>query len=174
MLLENPRRRGRGRRRYNPYGFDAFGNMNPRRRRRKSRRNPMAKALELPRTVREWTQGVDVMDAGAAVGGLAAATMIPGIIVKDPVTIWQKLWKLGVSLGAAFGAGAIGRAVISPSAGKAAVIGGVAGTAATAIGMFTGFTIGQPKKLGTRRIGETTLVSPSPTREGETVNVILP
>ena len=121
----------------------------------------MAKALAMPKTVREWTQGVDLMDAGAAVGGLTASTMIPGMIVKDTTTGFQKFWKLSVSLICAVGAGAIGRAMISPGAGKAAIIGGLAGTAAQAIGMFTGFQIGQRGKPSARRsIGESRFSTP--------------
>lgn len=182
ILLENPRRKRR-RNRYNPAGFDNLGNpifleggrqmRNPRRR----SRNP--KALALPGTMREWTQGVGVMDAAAAAGGLAASTMIPGMIIKDSVTTGQKIMKLLVSLGAAIGAGALGRAMVSPGAGKAAMIGGVAGTAAQAIGMFTNIQIGQQSRAisgrpTSRRLGETVTVSPATTREGETVSVILP
>ena len=83
----------------------------------------------------------------------------------------QKLLKLAVSLGAAMAAGALGRSMISPSAGKSAIIGGVAGTAAQALGMFTNIKIGNPAP---RRFGATTTVSPSFTREGETVSVIEP
>ena len=143
---------------------------NPYSRRRRRRRNP--RAVALPGTMREWTQGVDLMDAGAAAGGLAMSTMIPGIFIKTTDTTAQKLWKLAVSLGSAIGAGAIGRAMISPSAGKAAIIGGVAGTAAQALGMFTNIQIGQPGPR--RRLGVTTPVSPPTSREGEIVSIIEP
>ena len=185
-LLENPRRRRR-RSRHNPniVGFDEFGNpitvggykssmgrSNIMRRNR--RRNP-ARALAMPATVREWTQGVDLMDAGAAVGGLAMSTMLPGVIVKVTDTTGQKVWKLVIALGAAFGAGAIGRAMISPSAGKAAVIGGIAGAAAQGLGMFTGINIGRKMITGSRtRLGETTIVSPSTSPGGEQTGIIIP
>ena len=133
------------------------------------------RATALKGTMKEWTQGVDLMDAGAAVGGLAMATVVPGMIVKTTDTMTQKLMRLAVSLGAAVGAGALGRSMISPSAGKAAIIGGVAGTAAQAIGMFTTIQIGQPRRLGSpRRLGETMTVSPRFTPEGEQTGVILP
>lgn len=181
--------RGRSR---NPVGYDEFGNpitvggysyrkpslggrrvsVSSYRRRLPGERNPGA--LAMPATFREWTQGVDLMDAGAAVGGLAASTMIPGTIVKVTETGWQKFLKIVVSLGCALGAGALGRAMVSPSAGKAAVIGGVAGTTAQAIGAFTGFTIGE-KRLTSRHIGVTTPISPSTGgREGEVTSVIEP
>ena len=149
MLLENPYYRPR------------------RKRRGKGRKNPMARALALPGTFREWTQGVDLMDAGAAVGGLAAATMLPGMLVRDTSTMGRKFMKLLVSLGAAMGAGALGKAMISASAGKAAIIGGIAGTSAQALGMFTTIKIGQP---GGRRIGETFNVPSSQ----EQVQMIVP
>lgn len=175
MLLENPRRRRRRRRSYyNPVGVDDFGNpimLEQNRRRRRRRSNPMA----IRGTMREWTQGVDLMDAGAAVGGLAMSTMIPGMLVKDTTTLTGKLLKLSASLGSAIGAGAIGRAMISPSAGKAAIIGGVAGTAAQALGMFTSIEIGQRRLLGSgRRVGATETISPRVVSEGEQTGIILP
>ena len=118
---------------------------------------------------REWLQGVDAMDAGAALGGLMASTMIPGMVVRDAATQGQKIWKLIVSLGSAIGAGFIFRN-ISPTAGKMAVAGGLAGSISQVLAMFTNIKIGGPG----RRIGETNLVSPSPSRSDETVNVIIP
>lgn len=182
MLLENPKRRRR--RRYNPVGFDEFGNpimleggnmyYNPYARRRRRRSNPR-RALAVPATFREWTQGVDLMDAGAAVGGLAASTMIPGMLVPTTDTMARKLWKLTASLGSAVAAGALGKAMISASAGKAAIIGGVAGTAAQALGMFTNIQIGGRRMLGSGRpIGETMTLSPRYVPEGEQTGVILP
>ena len=161
-LLENPRgwygqsrrhaaaaRKGKRGRSRNPVGFDEFGNpifisgYNPRR-----RRNPMArtKALALPTTFKGWTQGVDLMDAAAAAGGLAATVSLPGLIVPAPVTMTQKLWKTAVSFGTAIGAGAVGKAFISDSAGRSALIGGVAGATAQILAMFIpGFPqIGRP------------------------------
>lgn len=177
QLLENPRR---SKSRNNPVGFDEFGNpifvgsSNPRRRRKK-RRNPMAKTLAMPSTMRGWTQGIDFVDAGSAAGGLAASTMLPGMFVKTADTGWQKTMKLLASLGCALGAGAIGKAIISDKAGKAAIIGGIAGSTAMAIGLFTGFQIGTPaRRIATRRIGETLPGSPAQSRDEETVNVIIP
>ena len=153
---------------------------NPYRRRGSRRRNPAkAGALALPGTVKEWTQGVDLMDAGCAVGGLAASTMIPGLIIKPSagateLTTMQKVLKVVVSLGAAIGAGALGKAMISPGAGKAAIIGGIAGTAAQALGMFTGIKIGQRALGSGRRLGVTETLSPRFTPEGEQTGIILP
>ena len=155
---------------------------NPYRRRIRRRRNPAkAGAIALPGTVREWTQGVDLMDAGCAVGGLAASTMLPGLLIKPSagateLTTMQKVLKLAASLGAALGAGALGKAMVSPKAGKAAVIGGVAGVAVTGLGLFTGIKIGSPKALSApiRHFGATETISPRMTSEGEQTSVILP
>lgn len=185
ILLTNPRRRGKRSRRNLPVGFDEFGNpimtsmsqmtyQNPKIRRKNVARRKGLAALAAPGTWREWTQGVDLMDAGAAVGGLAAATMIPAMIVPVTNTNMQKFWKLLASIGSAVGAGALGRAMISQSAGKAAIIGGVAGAAAQAIGMWTTFQIGGAKRIGRRGLGEAALVSPPTSREGEIVSVIQP
>ena len=146
---------------------------NPRRRGRK--RNP-ARALAMPQPVRGWMQGVDLMDAGAALGGLAASTTIPAMLVKDTTTMGGKLLKLVASLGSALAAGQLGKMVISPSAGKAAVIGGVAGTAAQALGMFTSIKIGGSQRLlgPGRSIGAQEIISPPMTREEEVVSLIQP
>ena len=116
--------------------------------------------------VREWTQNTDLMDVGAAVGGLAMAAMIPSAIIPVAETGMRKFLKILVSFGSAVGAGMIFRN-ISASAGKAAVLGGLAGTATQAIGVYTGFEIG---KLGAGRrpllpVGRSTSIG---TRIGQT------
>ncbi len=78
---------------------------NPYRRHRRARRNPA-----ITGTVKEWSQGVDAMDAVGAGAGLVVATMLPGMIIKDTSTILNKVLKLGVSALAAFAAGAVGKA----------------------------------------------------------------
>lgn len=124
VLLENPY--------YNP----------PRRRRR--RRNLVSKNPTQAIT-KEWFQGVDMMDAGAALGGLAASTMLPGMLVKDATTNTEKLLKLTASLGSTAAAGFIFRN-ISASAGKMAIAGGLAGTLTQALSMFTNIQIGNPRQ----------------------------
>ncbi len=136
---------------------------------RRSMRNPIA-ALG---TTREWTQGVDLMDATMAVAGLAGATMIPGMIVKDTSTTGKKFLKLAVSLISAVGVGALAKSMVGSAAGKAAVIGGLAGTASQALGMFTSVKIGNP--IGTsHRIGVTEATSPTDRNILETPGLIQP
>ena len=184
MLIENPRKR-RGR---NPVYVAPYSYRKPSIHKRVSvpgyvkhlpgERNPRGGNVKNPNGVRaitkQWFAGLDIMDMGAALGGLASSTMIPGMIVPSAVTMGQKIWKAVLAFGCAAGAGFVFQNV-SSSAGKMAVAGGVAGALAQTIGAFTGVSIGQPRRLSSsRRLGETTLVSPSPTREGETVNVIMP
>ena len=118
---------------------------NPYRRRRHARRNPISSATS---TFKGWTQGVDAMDIVAAGAGLVSASMIPGMLVKDTTTTSKKLMKLVAALGSAIVVGYALKSAIGPSAGKAAVIGGLAGTATQAIGMFTSFQIGRPSVAG--------------------------
>ena len=156
MLLENPHRGGRG-------GFNQM--YNPYRRHRRARRNPA-----ITGTVREWSQGVDPMDVVGAGAGLVVATIIPGMIIKDSASTINKLLKLGVSALAAFAAGAVGKAAVSTSVGKSAIIGGLAGTATQALAMFApGVNIGR-----STHVGGSTLISPPPNREGEVVSMIQP
>ncbi len=143
---------------------------------RRSRRNPTNPVAALG-TLKDWTQGVGLQDAAFAVGGLAAASIIPGIFIKVTDTTTQKLTKIGVALLATVAAGALGNAMIGRKAGQSVVLGGLAGTAAQAIGAFTTYSIGNSRTLALgsgRRIGESTLVSPPLNREGEMVGIISP
>ena len=163
----------------NPLGgstmyFDEFGNP-MRRKRARRRRNPL-NSLAGVGAIRGWTQGVDLIDIAAGVGGMAAAAMIPGTVVKTAETGGQKFLKVIVAVGCALGAGFLAKTAISPSAGKAAIIGGLAGTGIQVIGMVTGLKLGSPVGLlsSGRRIGFQETISPSFTREGETVQLIQP
>ena len=120
MLLENPRYRTH----------------------RRSRRNPAMAG------VRQWTQGIDAMDIGAAVVGIAAAALLPSYLIKTtPVTTTQKLIKLAVAAAATVGVGMLAKRMMSPAAGKAAIIGGLAGTATQAISMFTNVKLASQASL---------------------------
>jgi len=154
-----------------------YGFSNPRRRHRRHHRNPVTAGAA---TMREWTQGVDATDAVAAVAGLAGATMIPGMLIKITagaveLTTTQKFLKVAVALGAAVGIGAAARSFMSPSAGKAAVIGGLAGAGTQIVNMMRPGTIGRMALPNPgRRLSESTVISPAPGRESETVSLIQP
>lgn len=147
---------------------------NPRRRRH-HRRNPVSKAFS---GVRQWTQGVDMTDIAAGTAGFAAAAMLPGIFIKDTTTTMQKWLKVGAAAASAVVVGMLVKRFMSPSAGKAAVIGGLAGTASQAINLLRPGTIGRqaflPAGRPVGRTGVSTVVSPSFNREGETVQLIIP
>lgn len=144
---------------------------NPPKRRSKVRKNAV-------RTVtKEWFKGVRPMDVGAATGGLAMSTMLPGMLVSDSTTQTNKIIKLVVSAACAAASGFIFQNIDS-RAGQMAVAGGLAGTMVQAIGMFTDFQIGQPGSVrrslpvGRRAIGESRFVVPTyPHEEGVQVSV---
>lgn len=149
---------------------------NPRRRHHKKSRNPVA---SLTSGVKSWTQGVDMMDIAAGTAGFAAAAMLPGIFIKDTSTTMQKWLKIGAAAASAVVVGMLVKRFMSPSAGKAAVIGGLAGTASQAINLLRPGTIGArtgllPAGRPVGRVGASTIVSPSFNREGETVQLIIP
>jgi len=145
MLIENP-----------------YGMYNPRRRHSKKSKGGHMKRNPLKGATKEWFQGVNMVDAGAALGGLAVATMLPGMIVKVPAgaapTTNQKIMKIAV---AAVGTVVTGFAFrnLSANAGKMAIAGGLAGTLSQVVGSFTPWKIGQnqiaaPQMARVGRIGE--------------------
>ena len=99
------------------------------------RRNPSTKVMA------NWFQGVDPMDVGIAAGSLVASTMVPGYLVKDVSTQGGKLWRLLASIGTAAACGLMFRN--KPSTARAAVLGGLAGSATMAIGMYTSIDLGR-------------------------------
>ena len=122
------------------YGQDVLLYENPKRKRRR-RRNPAGVAtMRLPGPIRRWIP-LSVGEILAATGGLAASTMIPITFVKDTSTNLRKFGKILVSLAAAAGAGVVSEGLFKGS-GKAAMLGGVAGTGAMSLGMFTNVQIG--------------------------------
>ena len=141
----------------------------PRRQKRGGKRmkNPISAAT----LKREWFAGMDLVDMGAAAGGLVAASMIPNIFIKDTVTTWQKIGKILLALVSTAGAGFIARN-LSASAGKAAVAGGLAGTVVQAIAIFANVNLGQPRLTG--RMRGATVISPASDRSQETVQLITP
>jgi len=149
---------------------------NPYYRKRKTRRSKMKNPVSVSTLKNEWFAGLDLMDMGAAAGGLLASTMLPGIFVKETNTTLQKLGKILLALLSAAGAGFIFKSFAkNPSAGKAAVAGGVAGAVVQAIGLFTDINIGGVRRIGPgRRIDSAEVISPAMNREQETVQLITP
>jgi len=160
LLLENPM--GYGNPWYGqPIRHSRAAKKGKRRKKRKlsksRRRNPIMRknTLAMGTTWREWTQGASAMDIGAAVGGLAASSMIPGMLVKDTTTNTKKALKLAASFGIAVAAGSVGKAVLGDNAGKAAVLGGMTGFGVQLLSALTGVQIGGQltSGRGVRRIG---------------------
>jgi len=113
-----------------------------------------SRALALPTTAKEWTQGVGIMEGVAGAGGLVAALMIPGMIVPTTDTLARKFGKGALSVACALGVGAAAKAFLSPTAGKAAVIGGIAGAVAQIMEMATGRSLigGTGRMSGVRQV----------------------
>jgi len=133
------------------YDFNPYGNYNPKRRKRRSNpsRNPVSvKALK------DWTQGVDMTDVVAGAGGLLVSTALPSAVIVPAtgavLTTGQKWMKVGVAAGAALFAGYVAKVALSASAGRAAIIGGLAGTGVQALAV-AGVEIGGVKQLGPGR-----------------------
>ena len=174
MLYENP---------MEFLGKDGLGNPiyfeNPRRsRRKKARRNPVAKSIN-----KDLTRGVGPKDILAGGVGLAAATILPSMLVKDSTTTTQKILKAGAGV---LGAVAAGFAAyqVDKSIAKSAVIGGLAGVAVNTLNSFRPGTIAastqtqvqRARMLGAARpmIRENVQVNPAFARSDEIISVIQP
>lgn len=87
------------------------------------------------------TQGAGVTDIVAAGGGLVVAGLVPSWVIKPAagatLTSTQKWTKVGVALAATIAAGYIAKRV-APGAGKAAILGGLAGTLVQVINLAGG------------------------------------
>jgi hypothetical protein len=140
MLIENP-----------------YGMYNPRRRHSKKSKGGHMKRNPIKGAAKEWFQGISMVDAGAALGGLAVATMLPGMIIRvaDGATITtnQKVMKIAVAAVGTVATGFVFRNV-SPNAGKMAIAGGLAGTLSQVFSSFTPWKIGQQARIAApRRMG---------------------
>ena len=152
MLLENPKKRRRGRPR------KSAGRV---------------AGLKMP-TMKNPFFGISTMEVVGAVGGLAAATLVPSMIIKDTSTTTKKIIKVALAFATAVLVGSVAKG-LSAEAGKAATFGGIAGAGAQTLAAFTAFKIGGDniaRPVG--RIAAANLVSPSSNREGENVSVIQP
>jgi len=127
----------------NPYGR--------RKRRRHMARNPLSALM--PKSL---LQGVDVMDIVGGAAGLATAAALPKYFIPDAqaTTTSKKLQRVAIAV---LGAVAVGFVVATwdKRAAKGAVIGGLAGTAITAVNTFTSVKIGAtPGQEQVRLLGD--------------------
>ena len=131
-----------------------YGFSNPRRRRRKARRRNPATALALPKGMQNLMMGVGVEDVIGGGAGLLAATALPGMILPaEPVTFAQKATRVGVGVLSAIAAGYVADAVAGKRAAKAAVIGGLGGTAILAVNSLTPIKLGSAPVRGALTAG---------------------
>lgn len=142
---------------------------------RRYRRNPSLGRAS------KYFQGVDMTDIVCAVGGLAASSLLPPLIVKIPTgtepTTTQKILKILAAAGFALAAGYVAKQFINPNAGKAAIFGGMAGTGGQAISAFTSYKVFPTRAVaggGIRRIGASSVIAPSYSRSDEQVSFIQP
>ncbi|MFA5416765.1 MAG: hypothetical protein WC295_14840, partial [Methanoregula sp.] len=164
-------------RRKRVYGSEVLLMENPRRKRRRSRRNPVSVMNPLAvQNLKDFYQGVSPMNAVAAVAGLAGATMLPGLVVRNTATSTGKALKIVVALGTAGVMGLAARALTNDKGNaQAAVLGGMAGALTQVIATYTGISIGNRRMIGaSRRVGNARVVSPGMRRESETVSLITP
>lgn len=126
---------------------------NPRRRRRRSRRNPGA--LAMPKGVQDLTQGVGAQEILGGGLGLVGAAAIPRMVIApgkadsgEALTMQEKLMRVGIGVLATLGVGFVAQNVAGKGAAKAAVIGGLAGVAVTAVNTFTPMKLGTPGNQG--------------------------
>jgi uncharacterized membrane protein YebE (DUF533 family) len=142
-------------------------------------KNPISAASK---TMKGWSQGVGTQEILGGCAGLIATQLIPPMIIKtQPVTTTQKLTKLALAAGVAMAGGMIANKV-SKGTAKAVVIGGLAGVVATAISTFTTWNTGiarggnvqRVRAISSGRVAGSSVISPAPAREQETVSLITP
>ena len=160
----------------NPWGNPWYGQ--PRRHAKAARkgqrgrtRNPVT-ALGRTFGLQNAAQGVGGEEVLGAVGGFAATSLIPPMIIKDAGTQGGKLMRIGAGVLVTVLVGMAAKSV-SPKAARAAIVGGFAGVAIQAIQAFTPLKVmGQ---LGSGyRPGAAEIVNFPRDEQSETVNVIQP
>lgn len=127
----------------NPYPY-AF---NPRKKRRRKNPGVMGSVNKVGRT---FFGDLNILEILGAMGGFALCAMVPGYIIKAPDTHLKKIGK--IALGLAFAVAA--KAALSRVHGgvsKAAFYGGIAGTGALAMKMYSPGTnlINAPRRVAT-------------------------
>ena len=159
----------------NPWGNPWYDQ--PRRHSRAARRgwrgrtrNPVT-ALGRSFGLQNAAQGVGGEEVLGAVGGFAASSLIPPMIVRDAGTQGGKLMRIAAGVVATVLVGMAARSV-SPKAARAAIVGGFAGTAIQAIQAFTPLKV--MGSLGSGRMGAAEIVNFPRDEQSETVSVIQP
>ena len=123
------------------------------------------------------TGGVGIKEIVGGAAGLAGSSMLPNVFIKTvPVTNGEKAIKIGVSILSTLAVGYI-FSKYDPRAGRAAIIGGLAGVAVNVVNIVRPGTVSAARQIASgpvRRLGEAQTVSPGFTREGENVTLIRP
>lgn len=136
----------------------------------------MSNPVAMPKALKGYTQGVRLIDAGAAAGGLAFTAWLAPLVVKDTLTTAGKAMRIGAGIGSSMLAGFVA-GYLDKRAAQMAVAGGLATTTLQALEM-AGLSLKGTKMLTggktIRRLGTSTVVSPAVTREQETVSIITP
>jgi hypothetical protein len=118
----------------NPYGMTSY----KRSKKVKRHRNPASSAVA---TTKKMFMGIDLKDAVSAGAGLIATTMVPVMFTS----VTNKYAKLGVSIAVAVASGYVGKVAGGAEAGKAALLGGIAGVVVQSMKVFVpSFVIGSP------------------------------
>lgn len=133
ILMENPHRGWYG----SPYQHRTAAKTGWAHRSKKSMINPLA----MPKTLKGFYQGVSVTDAVAALAGFGLTVYLPSLLIKDVDTTAKKVGKVILAFVSAGVAGLAAKS-LSPTAGKAAIAGGMAAALAHALSAFAGVQIG--------------------------------
>ena len=160
------------------YGNEVVLMENPRRKKRKSsRRNPMAKMNPLAtQNLKDFYQGVSPVDAVFAGAGLMGTTILPGMVVRNTASTTGKVLKMVVAFGTAGVIGLAAHALTNDKGNaQAAILGGVAGAIVQGVASYTSINVGGRRSIGSsRQVGSARVVSPGMRRESETVSLITP
>jgi len=158
----------------NPWGNPWYGqsrrhSLAARRGHRRSR-NPVA-SIARGFGLQNVTQGVGAEEVLGAVGGFSASLLVPPMLIKNPSDMTGKLLRVGGGIAVALLAGMAVK-TFSPKAARGVIIGGLAGTAATAIQAFTPLKV--MGMLPSGRLSNAQIVNFPRDEQSETVNMIQP
>ncbi len=135
-------------------------------------RNPVA-AIGRSFGLQNMAQGVGGEEVLGAVGGFAASSLVPSMIIKDAGTQGGKIMRIVAGVATTVLAGMAVKS-FSPKAARGVIVGGLAGTAIQAIQVFTPLKVMGQLGSGGSRFGAAEVVNFPESRSEETVNVIQP